>query len=288
MKNLMKTMNGLKEKLDRLCDAQSFTTTWYVKDLKSNIEIHRAGEMPVPSQSTRKIVFMLAALEAVHAGRLNLSQRMVIDERLMQGVVSGVFYFMTPGLTIPLRDALVQMIITSDNTCTSLVGEAVGLNAINNYCQRLGMSATLIRELVPPRDMPADHDFDFVAQTSAIDQGNLLQMVLAGSQDDAAAQRLGCSQSLCQLAMEILIRQVYRTQLPAHLPLGTKVAHKTGTGKHGKMDAGIVFRNGKPRFVMTAYAVDVPVEMPDGMPGQHAASEHLARMCRVCWDELGD
>ena len=71
------------------------------------------------------------------------------------------------------------------------------------------------------------------------------------------------------------------------LPLGTKVAHKTGTGARGYMDAGIVFKDGRPLFILTAYTDHVPAALPDGTPGFAAAAQLIGRMARLCYDRLG-
>lgn len=279
-------LDALAVRMNALCDATPFRCGWYVEDLRHGGAIDRAGHVPAPSQSTRKIAFMMAALRAVHQGRIDLSEPVTVDARLQEGVVSGVLYFMTPGLTFPLHDAIVQMIITSDNTCTSLVGERLGVDYINDFCASIGMKGTLVRELVPPRDMPADHDFDFVCDTTPADLCLLLKLILDGTTDPAAAARLGCTPQLCRFAMDVLVRQVYRTRIPLYLPAGTVVAHKTGSGIRGAMDAGIVFEDGRPLFSIAALICDVPAAMPDGLPGVTIACELIGRLSRAAWDHL--
>jgi len=112
-------------------------------------------------------------------------------------------------------------------------------------------------------------------------------MILQGAGDQAAAARLGGTPELCRLALDILSWQKLKTRLPSLLPLGTKVAHKTGTGSRGYMDAGIVYRDGAPRFILTAYTEHVPETLPDGTPGFAAAYQVIGKMARLCWDGLG-
>ena len=109
-----------------------------------------------------------------------------------------------------------------------------------------------------------------------------LDMILQGAKDPKAAVRLGCTPALCQLALDILSWQKLRTRLPALLPLGTKVAHKTGTGKRNYNDAGIIFDGEKPLFILTVYTEHVPEELPSGLPGHAAANQVISRLCRVC------
>ena len=280
------THTELVAQLNAISNAQPFTVSWYFKNLKTGEEADRAGDVVTPSASSRKIAYLMAALREVHAGRMDLAEKVTVTAELQEGAVSGVLYFMTPGLTFPLRDALMQMIITSDNTCTTLVGERITLPVLNEFIQSVGMKGTLVRHIVPPRDMPHDADFDFVGQTTPNDQGRLLQMILDGSTDTAAATRLGVTPELCRLALQILCWQRLRNSIPALLPTNTQVANKTGTGKNGLMDAGIVYRDGKADFIITTSTHHVPWTLADGMPGHQAAAHAMARLARACWDHM--
>jgi beta-lactamase class A len=179
-----------------------------------------------------------------------------------------------------------MMIIVSDNTCTGMVVDLVGLGDIQRYCEALGMTGTIHRFGIPPKLGP-EHALDQVTTTTPCDQGLLLELILAGTEDRAVAARLGVSTDLCRLALDILSWQKLKARLPSQLPLGTKVAHKTGTGARGYMDAGIVFRDNRPLFILTAYTEKVPAALPDGTPGFTAANQLIGRMARLCWDRLG-
>lgn len=274
----------LVARLDAICDEQPFITSWHFRNLLTGDRANRAGGVPTPSASTRKIAYLMAALREVHAGRIDLREPVVITEELLKGAVSGVLYFMTPGLTFPMRDALVQMIITSDNTCTTIIGDRITVPGLNAFCASVGMTGTVIRHVVPPRDMPVDSDFDFVAQTTPDDQAHLLQMILDGTRQQAAADCLGVTPQLCTVALEILGWQRYRNAIPGLLPADARVANKTGTGRNGQMDAGIVYRDGKPLFILAAYTHKVPQALPDGLPGHPISNQTIARLARACWD----
>ena len=278
-------MQDLVKRLDELCDAAAFDTSWYLKDLATGERADRRGAVPVPSASTRKISIMMSALAAVHAGKLSLDQRVTIEARY-QDNDSGTFQHLTPGFWVTLRDAMVMMIIVSDNTCTGLVADLVGLEAIQRYCEGVGMTGTVHRYGIPPRQGP-DHPLDAVTTTTPNDQGLLLELILRGTTDPATAARLQGTPELCRLALDILTWQKLKTRLPSQLPLGTKVAHKTGTGARGYMDAGIIFKNDAPLCVLTAYPDRVPAALADGTPGFAAAAQLIGRMARLCYDRLG-
>ena len=277
-------MQALEKSLNELCDRLPFQTSWYLKDLTRGRTADRMGDQPVPSASTRKISIMMAALKAVHDGKLRLDQKVTIEARY-QDNDSGTFQHLTPGFWITLRDALVMMIIVSDNTCTGTVVDLVGLGEIQRFCDSIGMKGTVHRFGIPPRLGP-DHTLDQVTTTTPNDQGLLLELILRGTTDPAVAARLGSTPELCRLGLDILSWQKLKTRLPSQLPLGTKVAHKTGTGSRGYMDAGIVYRDDRPLFILTAYTEHVPAALPDGTPGFAAAYQLIGRMARLCYEGL--
>jgi beta-lactamase class A len=277
-------MRDLAQRLNDLCDALPFQTSWYLKDLTTGATSDRRGDVPVPSASTRKISIMMAALAAVHAGKLSLDQKLTVEAKY-QDNDSGTFQHLTPGFWITLRDALVMMIIVSDNTSTGMVVDQVGLESIQRYCESLGMKGTIHRFGIPPR-LGADHTLDQVTSTTPNDQGLLLELILRGTSDGAVAARLGCTTELVQLGLDILTWQKLKTRLPSLLPAGTKIAHKTGTGARGFMDAGIIWKNDRPQCILTAYTDHVPAALPDGTPGFAAAAQLIGRMARTCYDEL--
>ena len=74
-------MRDLVKSLNELCDDAEFQVSWYLQDLSSGATANRRGDVAVPSASTRKISIMMAALAAVHAGKLALDQKVTIDAR---------------------------------------------------------------------------------------------------------------------------------------------------------------------------------------------------------------
>jgi beta-lactamase class A len=278
-------MRDLVVRLNALCDALPFQTSWYLKDLTTGARADRAGDVPVPSASTRKISIMMAALAAVHEGKLALDQKVTIDARY-QDNDSGTFQHLTPGFWITFRDALVMMIIVSDNTCTGTVVDLVGLPTIQRWCESIGMTGTTHRFGIPPR-LGRDHSLEQVTTTTPNDQGMLLELILQGTTDAAVARKLGSTPELCRLGLDILSWQKLKARLPSQLPLGTKVAHKTGTGSRGFMDAGIIFKGERPLCILTAYTEHVPETLPDGTPGFTAANQLIGRLARLAWDGLG-
>lgn len=278
-------LHTLASDLNKLCDAQPFHAGWYVKFLPGGETLQRHADVVVPSASTRKIAIMMTALQAVHDGKLALDQPVTMEAKYQHND-SGCFQHLQPGFVIQLQDALVMSIIVSDNTCTGTVADLVGLDAINALCQSLGMTGTTHRYGIPPAGMAGYLPAAQTNATTPADVGRLLEMILQGSDDANVAAQLGCSPALCQLALDILSWQRLRNRIPARLPLGTKVAHKTGTTAKNYNDAGIVYINDEPRFIITIYTDGVAAELPSGEPGHTVAYDLAARLARLCYDAV--
>ncbi len=279
-------MESLVTALNRQCDAQPFQTGWYLKRVSTGESADRNGDRVFPSASTRKISILMAALKAVCDGKIDLHQPVAVQEKF-QDNQSGTFQHLHPGFTVQFQDMLVMMIIVSDNTATGTVVDMLGLDPLNDYCRSIGMTGTIHRFGIPPR-IGRNHSMDAVTTTTPADQGMLLDLILKGTEDPDAAGRLGCTPDLCRLAIDILSWQKLSWRLPALLPMGTVVAHKTGTGQEWRNnnDVGIIFYENRALFILAVYTEHVPLEMPDGMPGYTIAGHHIARLCRTCYDAL--
>ena len=279
------SIETLAKGLNGICDDQPFQSGWYLKNLSTGESAHRRGHVVITSASTRKIAILAAALKAVKEGRLTLDQPVLIEAKY-QDNDSGCFQYLQPGFTIRLRDALVMMIIVSDNTCAGTVADMVGLDYVNALCRAIGMKGTTHRYGIPPNGLPRDHATDATNTTTPADVGLLLDLLLQGTTDEDAAARLGCTPELCSLAIDILSWQKLRDRLPSMLPEGTKVAHKTGRGARDCNDAGIIFQGDRPLFILTVYTEHESPELDDGTPYLYGATRLIGQVARTCYDAL--
>ncbi len=278
-------MESLVNELNQLCDSQPFHTGWYLKDLQTGKEANRHGDLVGPSASTRKVSILMTALKEINEGRLSFEQPVTPDPKYFQNN-SGCFRYFQPGFTLPLIDHLTMMIIVSDNVSTGAITELLGLDKINAYCQSIGMTNTTHRDQIPSSGLTWDHAPDATNATTPNDVGQLLNVMVDGSRDDAAAAKLGVTPALCQKAIEIMSWQQLTNRLPYLMPPDAKVAHKTGRGVRNYSDVGIVYSGDDPRYVLTVYTDQVKPELPDGRAGRGAAHLHIATLCRACWDHL--
>ncbi len=277
------------DRFESIANAQPFTLTYRIEALDGSGRSWGKGEDVVqPSASTRKVGIMMHALGAARAGRIDLSKKLTITAALQEGINSGTYQYMSPGTEYSLRDAIVNMIITSDNVSTQLVlMEVGGADKVTAWANGLGMRRTRLNGLVPNPALPWDHAPEEVAVTCPADQALLLGRIVRGMTDEAEARALGVTPEDCITGLEIMSWQRLRGMIPFLLPFGARIDNKTGRSRRGRSDVGVVWKDGKPLFSIAAYADWVPDTLPDGLPGQSGAYLSIAKLARAAWEELG-
>lgn len=256
-----------------------FAVHWEIRDVATGERIGSGQDQVLGSFSTRKVSVLLACLALVRQQRLALDDEFVIDAGLRDGVQAGIMRNLAPGIALSLRDHLAQMMITSDNICTQLVFTAIeqatgnGLQWVNDYCAQVGLRNTLHREVFPRSGQLAwHHAIDTMTVTTPADQAHLLELLAHGMTDDAAAARLGLTQQLCQLAVQ-LMSQLFTPQLGARVTQG-KMAEKNGRGIRGLSQVGLLLdTKGRPVASVAVFAEGIPVQLLDDVPGRVRAIE---------------
>jgi len=133
--------------LQRLLDAElarfpGKAGVW-VKHLTTGEEAGVRADETFNSASVIKIPVMVLAFQMADKGTLSLSQRITITQADVRGG-SGVFRYHDAGLQPTLRDVLLQMIITSDNTATDLaIAKVGGVDAVNTWLRTQGYAESL-------------------------------------------------------------------------------------------------------------------------------------------------
>ena len=105
--------------------------------------------------------------------------------------------------------------------------------------------------------------------TSAPDLAALLVAVERGT---------AASPASCRAMRDVLLAQELNTEIPAGLPPGTRVAHKTGSITGVLHDAAIVYPPGRAPFVL--------VVLTRGIPEEAVAQRAIADVARLTWDAL--
>jgi beta-lactamase class A len=170
---------------------------------------------------------------------------------------SGILQDLSDGLHITLADAVMLMIVESDNTATNLVLGQVGIAPVNDTMERLGLPDTrLYKKVFLPAPEPESEDAKRfgLGKTTVNDMLRLLRLINARQVVDASAS---------DRMIEILKKQRDNDAFPRYLDrFGTRdhpitVAHKTGALDELRNDVGIV-DTPRGKLAMAGFAYDSP------------------------------
>ena len=194
---------------------------------------HRADE-PMPTASLVKFPVMVAAYEAARQGDIQLEDRVTFgdgDKTPGSGVLTQHF---SPGLELPLRDAIRLMIAFSDNAATNVVLNRIGLASTGELMSQLGLPNTKIHSLVFRRDTSLDpqrsQQFG-LGSTTAAETVRLYEML---------HRRELVSSDASQAMLEHLRACQDDRKLARRLPPEARLAHKSGAVAAARCDAGIM------------------------------------------------
>jgi beta-lactamase class A len=236
-------------------------------DIGANVDFHAA--------STMKIPVMLEVLRAVEAGRLRLDQEILLVNQF-HSIVDGSSYSLNAGddsdslvytligKRVPVRELLERMIVRSSNLATNELVELVGADHANATAHALG--ATHIRVLRGVEDTKA-FEAGLNNTTTSADLAILLERI-------ERREALGAASA--QLMKEILLRQEFNDAIPAGLPPGTPVAHKTGSITATLHDAAIVYPPGRRPYVLVVLTRNIPQDS--------VARALIADISRLTWN----
>jgi beta-lactamase class A len=158
------------------------------------------------------------------------------------------------------------MITVSSNLATNILIGLVGPGRVQHTMVRLGADSIAVLRGV--EDGPA-YRAGMNNTTTARDLGVILTAI---AEDEAA------SAEACAEMRDILARQRFNDGIPAGLPAGTRVAHKTGWITGIAHDAAIVEPEGGPRYVL--------VVLTRGIEDHAEANRLIADLSRMAYEDL--
>ena len=190
--------------------------------------------------STMKIPVMIELFHQAHEGKLTLEDTLPVKNEFHSLVDGSVFtlnpkddsefdMYKTVGQTRTLRQLCELMITVSSNFATNLLIDKLGVENIRATVHALHADGMNVLRGV--EDQKA-YEKGMNNTTTARGLQVLLEAIANGQAVDEDASRQ---------MREILERQTFKEGIPAGLPPGTRVAHKTGDLTKIHHDAGIVY-----------------------------------------------
>lgn len=227
----MKGHEHANEAIHRLIEEESFNVKLIVKDLDQDEVIFERGIRDVfSSASLIKVPILIAVLDYLEQKDLSLHQELPISKEncvdfsvlTEQGITASSLY-----------ELLTWMIITSDNTATNVLIDFVGMDNLNRYFKKIGLTETSVNRKMMDF-IRLEKGMDNV--TTAKDMATLFTHIY---------RRTLLSETYSELAITILSRQRVQDSLKRYLVEEVKMAHKTGSLDTVEHDVGIVFHPSK-------------------------------------------
>lgn len=240
----------LKEKIQNQINAVPETVVAVAyKDLRSHKTLFIHEKEMMHAASTMKVPVMMEVFKQAATGQFQLTDSLLVKDEF-HSIIDGSLYAMDIGEDsddilyskighkMSLHDLVFHMITVSSNLATNILIEFVGAENVQRTMKSLG--ANDIQILRGVEDLRAYR----AGKNNRTDAYDLLQIL------QAIAQKEFVSQQACEDMLEILFAQKYNTKIPAQLPKGTRVAHKTGSITKINHDCGIIYPADSPPYIL--------------------------------------
>lgn len=244
-------------------------------DLASGDSLHINADTSLHAASTMKVPVMIEFFRQADRGERSLDERMLLRNEF-KSIVDGSPYALTEaddsdslvyrrvGQEVPVLELLERMIIRSSNLATNALIESVDAKKANATARALG--ATKIRVLRGVEDIKA-YERGMSNTTTARDLATLMAAIEQGR---------AASPSGTRAMRDLLLRQEFNDEIPAGLPAGTPVAHKTGFITAILHDAAIVYPKGGTPYVL--------VVLTAGIRDQEVARTLIQDLSRIVYE----
>ena len=268
---------GLRARIDaRITAAPARAVGLYFRDLATGDSLLVGAQVRFHAASTMKVPVMIQLYRDRDAGRLSLDDSIpvtntfhsIVDSstyRLDKADDSDSLLYGRVGGKASIRELVELMETVSSNLATNLLIARVGASRANATAHALGADSILVLRGV--EDGKA-YRAGLNNTTTARDLGVLLAAI---AQDRAA------SPASCREMLAILGRQQFNEGIPAGLPAGTRVYHKTGwVGGLVYHDAAIVEGPAGRRYVL--------VVLTGGIEKSEDAHRLVSDLSRMVWE----
>ena len=244
------------------------------RDLESGETLDIAADTVFHAASTMKVPVMIEVLRRAQEGAFSLDQEILLVNQFASLADGSSFslnkaddgdstLYSRAGDRVTVRDLLRLMITRSSNLATNELIELVGARNVTEAARRYG--ATRLSVLRGVEDQKA-FDMGLINTTTSRDLAVLLEAIEKGSVLSAASS---------SEMRDILLAQEFNEKIPAGLPAGTRVAHKTGEITAVSHDAAVVYPKGRKPYVL--------VVLTKGIRDGSASSALIADVSRIVW-----
>jgi beta-lactamase class A len=261
--------------LDRIQEVPGATVGVVLRDVGGGAAVFINPDSVFHAASTMKVPVMIEYFRRLDAKQLTKDQTLALDTvfksivdgspyALNAGVDSDSSVFARVGQQVPLRWLVERMIVRSSNLATNALIELLDALKVQSTTVSLGAVNMKVRRGV--EDGKAFQQ-GLNNQTTARDLATLLEAIETGKAASRASTRE---------MVEILAKQEFNDEIPAGLPPGTKVAHKTGWITGVTHDAALVYPPNRKPYVL--------VVLTRGIRERQVAQRLIADLSRMAWE----
>lgn len=230
--DLNNPLDQMKQDIERLANMRDLKLGAFAVEPKSGKFVSVNGKQSFSAASMIKVPVLVKLLTAIDRGEVDMNEKLVLRPDLIGGG-SGFLQWRPVGSKVTLKEAMETMIIFSDNTATNLIIDRVGgKDACNRDFSYWGLDRTYISNWLP--------DLDGTNKTSPYDLVQLLARVDKGEIISSESRKM---------MLSIMEKTRIKTLLPAGLPQGSRISHKTGDIGSLVGDCGIITSPDGRRFI---------------------------------------
>lgn len=211
------------------------TYSLYLYDLKTKKEYGINEQTVLTAASVNKIPILAALYFLAGKGEIDLEKTITLQKSNIQDYGTGTIRYDPPGTVYSIKTLARLMMEKSDNTAAYILGTLVlGLDKIQTIIDSWGLTQTNMGD----------------NKTSAKDMAQLLIKMYQGEITTKAltAEMLG-----------FMDKSDFDDRIPAGLPLGVKIYHKTGDEVGKIHDVGIIEAPNRP-YYLGIFTIDMTDE----------------------------
>jgi beta-lactamase class A len=232
-----KNQSDLRSLLEASRDVQ---VSLAICDLASGYQILVKPDLPFHPASTIKLAVMMEVYHQAALGEFSLDDLLPVRNSF-PSLVDQSKYSLSPaddsetdlygqiGGQFPIRELTRRMIVSSSNLAANLLIEQVGADRVTRFMQSLGAGDLVVRRGLEDKKA---YELGLNSSTTA---RSLMQVLVR------LARRGVVSPDASDEMIAILRQQQFNEGIPAQLPEGVRVAHKTGSIDKIYHDAAIVY-----------------------------------------------
>ncbi len=278
--SMMTAQSGTLSLLEKQISAHAPVTVGLAAHrIRTGEEILIHPDLAFHPASTFKTCVMMEVYRQAEQGEFSLDDELPVRNEF-PSLADGSPYSLSPeddaekdlytrvGSSLPICDLVQRMITISSNLATNILIQRVTPEKTTAFMRKLGADGLLIRRGVMDRKA-------FQNGLNNVATARSLKHIF-----ERLEKRQVVSPAASEAMLEILSRQQFNEMIPAQLPPGIRVAHKTGWDDEIYHDSGIVYPAQGGPFVM--------VVLTSGLVEENQAHRFVAALTKTVYDQWAD